>query len=144
MGLWAGLRLPGGVVPSALPRPFRWIPKVSPWMSYHSAARRLTLGSTCLLAAVGQTRSGSRALRRRPASARLSFLLITLLRSLSWLAPHPRPVRRMALPAPKRSWPEKRGLWGLGHPGPGTACVCGGRGVLGGSEGQTLPLLPLP
>lgn len=100
--------------------------------------RQLTLGSICLLAAVGQTRSGgSQALRWSSACTRLSFLLITLLHSLSW--------RRMAPPALKPSWSEKRVLWGPGTTqGPGTAYVWGGGGSLGGSEEQTLPLLPVP
>ena len=53
--------------------------------------RQLTLGSTCLLAAVGQTGSGSQALWWSSACTRFSFLLITSLRSLSWLLPTPDP-----------------------------------------------------
>ena len=85
-----GLRLPEGLVSRGLCLALRLVPQGLP-LDELLHRRQLTLGSTCLLAAVGQTGSGSQALRWSSACTRLSFLLITLLRSLSWLLPTPNP-----------------------------------------------------
>ena len=96
--LWAGrwLRGPGGGCgfqrawfPGGFASPLLQDPQ-GLWLDEILHRRQLTLGSICLLAAVGQTCSGgSQALRWSSACTRLSFLLITLLHSLSWLLPTP-------------------------------------------------------
>lgn len=149
--LWAGRwrrgreGLPVGVVSRRLCHaPSAGSPRSPAGRVITSPRRRLTLGSTCLLAAVGQTRSGSQALRWSSACADSPFSSSPCFTHSLGSAPTPElcvgwHCQPSNLPGPRR---ECCGGWntpGAGH----SVCVAGG-GLWGALRDRLCPSFLCP